>query len=196
METQNTNLQTLNKIKIIISAAYDLYIRLSIVTFIVGLSVLSYYLINKYFDVSAFYINLLEKVTKPTGLVTTVAVIFILGILLSIFKNKQQLWYGMFETIFALVSCYFAVRSIKPSIEVSAVLLLIGSTLYLIVRGINNVLEGSKKSYWLRKELKSISDTTGKIPAGSITKMLRDKEVIVDILISLIKFVDRFLIIK
>lgn len=189
---QNQNFQTLEKIKIIVSAAFALYVRISIILTIVGLSYLTYYLVNKYFDISTLYTHLLNSLTKPMGLWTTVSIIFIIGIFLSLFRSKQQFWYGFVETIFALVSCYFAVKSIKPSTEVISVLLLVGSTLYLIVRGFSNLLEGVKKSFWIKSELERLGSNMNTVSSVSITKMLKDEEVLVNILIGIIRFISRF----
>jgi uncharacterized membrane protein len=189
---QNQNFQTLEKIKIIVSAAFALYVRISIILTIVGLSYLSYYLVNKYFDISTLYTHLLNKLTKPMGLWTTVSIIFIIGILLSLFRSKQQFWYGFVETIFALVSCYFAVKSINPSTEVISVLLLVGSTLYLIVRGFSNLLEGVKNPFWIKTELVRLGINMNAVSSESITKMLKDEEVLVNILTGIIRFISCF----
>ncbi len=37
--------------------------------------------------------------------------------ILTIFKQKQQFWYGIFETIFSVVSCSIILQNVKETSE-------------------------------------------------------------------------------
>jgi hypothetical protein len=190
---ENQNLETLEKIKVIFDAIQKIVNRLVVLIFIVLISYLVYHLIDKYFDISIFYKSLLEKVGKPVGLWTSIGVIFLIGILLSVFKSKQQFWYGIFETAFALASCYFTVKSIKETSDVLTILVALGSTIYLIVRGLSNISDGVKKAFWLKSELLTISSSFKSVTNKSLINALKDKEVLVDIISTTLDFIIKFI---
>lgn len=172
--------ETLKKITNIVDAINKVQNRISIIIVIIVLSILSYELINRYFDITILYNHIIERIAKPKGIWTTVGFVFLIGILLSVFKLKQQFWYGIFETVFAIVSCYFAVKSIKPSSDVLSIMIAFGSTIYLIVRGLSNILDGTKKPFWIKNEILTISENASTVTSESLTTLLKDKEAFVN----------------
>ena len=81
--------------------------------------------------------------------------ILAIGCILFLFKKIQQFWYGVFETMFSISTCFSSfelIRStiIKESVQFTSILTII-STIYLVVRGISNIDDGYKKEFWWKK---------------------------------------------
>lgn len=188
MSLQTSSQETLNKINKIISNLEQIRNRLSVFGFIIGISIITYNLVDYYFDIKIIYKCLLDKVATQSGLWSTITIIFLIGILLVIFKFKQQFWYGIFETVFALVTCYLTIKSITINSEMLTILIAIGSTLYLIVRGLTNVIDGLEKSFWIKNDFSELGNNIDAISRKSLFNLLKDRAFIVDVLTVILNF--------
>jgi len=188
MSLQTSSKETLNKINKIISNLEQIRNRLSVFGFIIVISIITYNLVDYYFDIIIIYKILLDKVGTQSGLWSTITIIFLIGILLVIFKFKQQFWYGIFETVFALVTCYLTIKSITINSEMLTILIAIGSTLYLIVRGLTNVIDGLEKSFWIKNDFSELGNNIDAISRKSLFNLLKDRAFIVDVLTVMLNF--------
>lgn len=107
-----------------------------------------------------------------------------MGIILTIFKQKQQFWYGIFETIFSIVSCSIILQSVKETSEYINILVLILSSLYIIVRGLSNIYDGIKKNFWGKNDVLLIKENSMELSYSQIKlkNLLIDKKFLVKIL--------------
>lgn len=129
-------------------------------------SVFLYHLLQFFYQLGFFNssINLLVRVLtipkQPNSLGTIpVFIIMIVGYTLFLFKKYQQFYYGIVETIFAIVNCQIVAQAIKenssgntkPFIWVTGM-----TTLYLMVRGLSNINDGWDKPFYLSKTFHSL----------------------------------------
>ena len=166
--------------------------RFIIVSFIIMLSVLIYTGVGKYFDVQQLYKKLVDIISTRSGIWTTTTIVFMIGIALFVAKQKQQFWYGVFETVFALITCYYAVTNIKLQPEITSLLIALGSGLYLIVRGLSNISDGSKKDFWIKNEVMELRKYTSTISRNSISKTLKDKKTLTNMLAKLAEVLSKY----
>jgi rRNA-processing protein FCF1 len=88
-----------------------------------------------------------------------VLLIMIAGIMLYIFKRKLRLGYGLTEFLAGTITSYLVIKSSTPQsdyMEISYILKVLAG-LYIIVRGLDNMTEGSKGlklGFWIQDKLK------------------------------------------
>jgi hypothetical protein len=89
------------------------------------------------------------------GKILVISLIMMIGVVLFVFKKKQQLYYGIAETAFALASCFIVTENIQNSIAKHGsffyIILSAMTAIYLIVRGLSNVFEGWSKYFFLKE---------------------------------------------
>jgi len=171
----NKEISAVDKFGEILFAIERLRDRFVVVSSIVGVSITIYVLADHFFSVDKIYQDFLVSMNKPRMKIIATAIIFILGITLYFFKQKQQFWYGFFETIFALMTCYFAIANINADSPPLSLLIALGSALYLIVRGLSNIADGREKEYWIKKEFSDVINGITPISRESIINALKDK---------------------
>lgn len=139
MESKNDDEDFYAKLNNIINTYEILLSKLKPIAIIVFLSFLFNDISKKYIDYDQLKNLLVSFIHTPKGIWLSTSIIFIIGIILTIFKQKQQFWYGIFETIFSIVSCSIILQSVKETSEYINILVLILSSLYIIVRGLSNI---------------------------------------------------------
>jgi hypothetical protein len=70
-----------------------------------------------------------------------------LGLLTSLWKRKAQGSYGMAEIVFGALLSYNAALHLAPNFEF-AKLFAVGTAIYVIARGFNNILDGPLLNIW------------------------------------------------
>lgn len=98
-----------------------------------------------------------QLLSSQQGRMTGTLILLFIGIILFYFKKKQQLYYGIFETAFALASSYILTDNIQRTILKGRIdvyiMLPIMTSIYLIVRGLSNISEGTNKPFFLKNLL-------------------------------------------
>ncbi|WP_234734777.1 hypothetical protein [Tellurirhabdus bombi] len=111
----------------------------------------SWYIINYYDYVNRGLKSFIHKLATPELRLLGTFAIFLIGCFLYLLKKKRQLFYGMLETGFAMTSCYISFTVIQKDFLLGTNNTGIGpwiailSSIYLVVRGVNNVDDGLKK---------------------------------------------------
>jgi hypothetical protein len=93
--------------------------------------------------ISQFWINL-----------AGVIVILIVGILLYVLRQRQRIWYGVLEISFASAYGWYAINKVETTGYVE--LLSIIAAVYLVVRGVDNFMEGRKEREEFEEEVRQI----------------------------------------
>lgn len=175
--------------------AYELLLsKLKIIAIIFFLSSLFLTISKKYIEYEQIKKIFIDLIHTKQGILWSTIIIFIIGIILTILKQKQQFWYGIFETIFSIVSCWTILQSVKENSEYVNILVLILSSLYIIVRGLSNINDGIKKDFWGKKDFLLIRENTLEFSKSQIKlrELLKDKEFIVKMLDILIRIAYKF----
>ena len=106
-------------------------------------------------------ISLLTLPKQPNSFGTfSIFILMVVGYSLFLFKKYQQFYYGVVETIFALVNFQMLTHTIKLNALGNAkppygVWIAAATTLYLMVRGLSNTDDGWKKEFYLQKSIHS-----------------------------------------
>lgn len=84
------------------------------------------------------------------------ALIALSGLIFFLFKKIQQFWYGLLETIVALAGCVVTAQTVRSGLYQSdspnSILLQSFGAVYLLVRGLSNMDDGFKKSFWFKDD--------------------------------------------
>lgn len=84
------------------------------------------------------------------------ALIVLSGLIFFVFKKNQQFWYGLLETIVALTGCVVTAQTVRSGVYQSnspnSILIQSFGAVYLLVRGLSNMDDGFKKSFWLKDD--------------------------------------------
>ena len=91
----------------------------------------------------------------PTGKMIVALLIALIGFLLVWLKKKQQFYYGLAESAFALANCFLVVENFAGTAikhEQSFVIFIVSvmTTVYLTVRGLSNLFDGLGSNSLLR----------------------------------------------
>jgi hypothetical protein len=105
---------------------------------------------------SQFWINLIG-----------IIVIGIVGSLLYLLRERKRIWYGAIEVSFSLAYGWYAINKVASVGYVETISVI--ASIYLVVRGIDNVMEGRKKQLAeaLIKDTKQLQpETKNELPAA------------------------------
>lgn len=130
-----------------------------VLTIVVG-ALLYYYIIyniinNIYANSVSNFINLLTPVILSIWAKVLFGIIILsIGCALFLFKKRQQLYYGLVETAFALTNCFLVANNFQSAFaqhnSLTYILISGMTTIYLIVRGLSNISEGWNKPFYLK----------------------------------------------
>lgn len=184
MESKKDDEDFYAKLNNVINGYEILLSKLKPIAIIIFLSFLFNDISKKYIDYDQLKNLLISFIHTPKGIWLSTSIIFIIGIILTIFKQKQQFWYGIFETIFSIVSCSIILQSVKETSEYINILVLILSSLYIIVRGLSNIYDGIKKNFWGKNDVLLIKENSKELSHTQIKlkNLLIDKRFLVKIL--------------
>ena len=100
-------------------------------------------------------LTIVQNSFRPSETYLYLAVLIALaGLIFFVFKKNQQFWYGLLETVVALTGCVVTAQTVRSGVYQSdspnSILIQSFGAVYLLVRGLSNMDDGFKKSFWLK----------------------------------------------
>ena len=115
-------------------------------------------LVRKWNDVDKIgLLTIVQNSFRPSETYLYLAsLIALAGVIFFVFKKNQQFWYGLLETIVALTGCIVTAQTVRGGIyqfeSPNSILIQSFGAVYLLVRGLSNMDDGFKKSFWFKDD--------------------------------------------
>lgn len=167
--------ESFEKVKLIALYIISFTNKLSHLVIVVILSFLGFKLLSNHLHIVRVYFDVFNEYLKNVIIWTMVFFLFFIACTLLYFKKKQQFWYGVLETIFSLTAAFVTISNITYNTSLITVLIFFGSSLYLMVRGLSNIVEGKSKSFWIKNEIVEFRNEIEGVSVEDYKKIIMDK---------------------
>jgi hypothetical protein len=131
----------------------DIIVRLGVVA-VIGVVLGGLYLVL--FLVVKLFQYFVAGIYNTNAIVGSIIGVLVLGSVLYVFRYLYRMWYGILEIISALVLAWYTIaRTIKPGatiadLDIFAAVLALSSSIYIVVRGLDNIGEKNLKKLLIK----------------------------------------------